>query len=215
MRHLICVKKASCKQVEGQTTGGVPLWEREKQKRREFSIVDKRGSRRQAILTGGRQKEKTVEQRQFVAWQPVTLGADTLPTVLGTVNKCVCEMLWRVFCIKETKCQCVVQWQLAQLAKWHNIPASNKAQNTVLWVYSLFMFHVNRKSRMYFFYILCESTFSTQKWTTISHVCYSRAFSLTFHLFWQINHKINGCKSTSSLFKEMLASGGGAALACT
>lgn len=52
-----------------------------------------------------------------MAWQPVTLCDDTLPTVLGTVNKCVCEMLWRMFCIKETKCQCVVQLQQAQLAK--------------------------------------------------------------------------------------------------
>lgn len=63
------------------------------------------------------QKEKTVEQKEIVAWQPVTLSDDTLPTVLGTVNKCVCEMLWRMFCTKETKCQCVVQWQPAQLAK--------------------------------------------------------------------------------------------------
>lgn len=63
------------------------------------------------------QKEKTAEQEEIVAWQPVTLSDDTLPTVLGTVNKCVCEMLWRMFCTKETKCQCVVQWQQAQLAK--------------------------------------------------------------------------------------------------
>lgn len=49
------------------------------------------------------QKEKTAEQEEIVAWQPVTLGDDTLPTVLGTVNKCVCEMLWRMFCIKRNK----------------------------------------------------------------------------------------------------------------
>lgn len=42
---------------------------------------------------------------------------DTLPTVLDGVNNCVCEDLWRMFCIKETKRQCVVQWQEAQPAK--------------------------------------------------------------------------------------------------
>lgn len=36
------------------------------------------------------QKEKTVVQEDIMAWQPVTLSDDTLPTVLGTVNKCVC-----------------------------------------------------------------------------------------------------------------------------
>lgn len=49
------------------------------------------------------QKEKTVEQEKIVAWQPVTLSDDTLPTVLSTVNNCVCEMLWRMFCIKKNK----------------------------------------------------------------------------------------------------------------
>lgn len=42
---------------------------------------------------------------------------DTLPTVLEAVNNFVCEELRRMFCIKETKRQCVVQWQQAQLAK--------------------------------------------------------------------------------------------------
>lgn len=89
-------------------------------KNSELCIVDKRASRsQQKILTGGREakKEETVVQEEIVAWQPVTLCDDTLPTVLGTVNKCVCKMLWRMFCIKETKRQCVVQWQEAQLAK--------------------------------------------------------------------------------------------------
>lgn len=36
------------------------------------------------------QKRKTAKQEEIVAWQPVTLRDDTLPTVLGTVNKCVC-----------------------------------------------------------------------------------------------------------------------------
>lgn len=89
-------------------------------RRKRFSIVDKRASRRQEIFTGGRETAKRKRLRRknkIVAWQPVTLSDDTLPTVLGTVNKCVCEMLWRMFCTKETKCQCVVQWQQAQLAK--------------------------------------------------------------------------------------------------
>lgn len=66
-----------------------------KEKRRgqksKLCFVDKRASKRQAILTGGRnQKKKDVVQEEIMAWQPVTLGDDTLPTVLGTVNKCVC-----------------------------------------------------------------------------------------------------------------------------
>lgn len=83
--------------------------------------MDKGASRRQLISTEDTQrveKEETVAQEEIMVWQPVTHCDDTLPTVLGPVNKkCVCEMLWRMFCIKETKCQCVVQWQQAQLAK--------------------------------------------------------------------------------------------------
>lgn len=72
-------------------------------------LEDKWASRRQVILTRDRKtvKRKRLQER-IVAWQPATLSDDTLPAVLGTVNKCVYEMLWRMFCTKETKSQCVV-----------------------------------------------------------------------------------------------------------
>lgn len=48
---------------------------------------------------------ETLVQEEIVA---VTFGDDTLTAVLCTVNKSVCvrEMLWRMFCIKETAPKC-------------------------------------------------------------------------------------------------------------
>lgn len=47
---------------------------------------------RETGLTGGRETAKRLRQskEEIVAWQPVALSDDTLPTVLSTVNKCVC-----------------------------------------------------------------------------------------------------------------------------
>lgn len=68
----------------------IPLWTRGHQEGKLYWLRQRNSK-----------KKKTVEQEEIVAWQPVTLCDDTLLTVLGTVNKCVCEMLWRVFRIKK------------------------------------------------------------------------------------------------------------------
>lgn len=86
----------------------------------------KRASNRQTvILTGG---TETAKMRRLQCWKKLWLGSQIcsvmthcLQSYAQSIN--VCEMLWRMFCIKEAKCQCVVQWQHAQLAKWHNKPA--------------------------------------------------------------------------------------------
>lgn len=52
--------------------------------------MDERASRRQLISTEDTEtveKEETVAQEEIMAWQPVTHSDDTLPTVLGPVNK--------------------------------------------------------------------------------------------------------------------------------
>ena len=68
----------------------IPLWTRGHQEGKLYWLRQRNSK-----------KKKTVEQKEIVAWQPVTLCDDTLLTVLGTVNKCVREMLWRVFRIKK------------------------------------------------------------------------------------------------------------------
>lgn len=107
-----------------------PLWARGHQGDRQYWLEPQRLPKR---------KEKTAEHKDAVAWQAIKPSDDTLPTVLGTVNKCVCEMLWRMFSIQETKCQCVVLWQQAQLAKWHNMPASNKVLHCKVSLFNLFL----------------------------------------------------------------------------
>lgn len=108
-----------------------------KMKEWKFSIVDKRETRRRVILTGSR--GKNCRARRNCGLAASYTSGDTLPTVLDTVNKCVCEMLWRMFCIKETKYQCEVQWQQAQLAEWHNMPSSNKALHCIAGLFFLYM----------------------------------------------------------------------------
>lgn len=90
-------KEQSAKKLDSQATA--PQWEGKKWE-------DKKQNKEKKVLHCGQegiketgdidwrqrksQEEKTVEQEEIVAWQPVTLSDDTLPTVLGTVNKCVC-----------------------------------------------------------------------------------------------------------------------------
>lgn len=50
----------------------------------------------------------------MVAWHKSNTSDDTQRWMESIT---VCEDLRRMFCIKETKRQCVVQWQEAQLAK--------------------------------------------------------------------------------------------------
>lgn len=50
--------------------------------------MDKRASRNNTDWTK-KPKERHCNTGRLAAWQPVTLSDDTLPAVLGTVNKCV------------------------------------------------------------------------------------------------------------------------------
>ena len=72
-------------------------------------------SRVSSILYYGTKKKGKIERRKEGrngGLAHTQTSDDTLPTVLDVVNirvcVCVCEELWRMFCIKETKCQCVV-----------------------------------------------------------------------------------------------------------